>query len=157
MWARSIDLLLFEAILGRLIHLVAPQPLEDYETLAAIMVFTASSFVWVLVEPLFLTRFSATPGKMVWRIAIKRRDGQPMTYWVALSRAVDVWIRGLGASIPPVGLITSFLAWRTLVNRGETTWDRDGGFVVVHGEVGPLRAFVGVGLCFVIIALAGSR
>jgi hypothetical protein len=45
------------------------------------------------------------------------------------------------------------LAWNRLRDDGQTSWDRDGGFVVRHGEVGFWRGLAAVGAFLAIAAV----
>ncbi len=63
-------------------------------------------------------------------MAVERQDGTAIDFSSALRRSFAVWLRGaLGGGLPVVSLIAMVLAW-----------NRDGGFVVRHGEVGFWRS-----------------
>ncbi len=97
---------------------------------------------WLFIEPMFLSRYGATPGKMLLRTHIRRRDGNLPTYREALRRSASVWMRGEAFYIPFIVVIANIIAWSTLRSNGETTWDHSGGFRVMHRKIGGWRVLV---------------
>ncbi len=75
-------------------------------------------------------------------MAVERQDGTAIDFGSALRRSFAVWLRGLGGGLPVVSLIAMVLAW-----------NRDGGFVVRHGEVGFWRGLAAVGAFLAIAAV----
>lgn len=94
---------------------------------------------WLFIEPIFLSRYGATPGKMLLRTHIRRRDASLPTYREALRRSASVWMRGEAFYIPFIVVIANIIAWSTLRSNGETTWDHLGGFRVMHRKIGGWR------------------
>ena len=87
-------------------------------------------------------------------MAVERQDGTAIDFGSALRRSFAVWLRGaLGGGLPVVSLIAMVLAWNRLRDDGQTSWDRDGGFVVRHGEVGFWRGLAAVGAFLAIAAV----
>lgn len=54
----------------------------------------------------------------------------------------------MSAGLSLVSLITLILAFNKLKNQGCTSWDADGGFIVLHAKIGAGRAV----LTFVLLA-----
>ncbi len=105
------------------------------------------------VVGLLLAAWGTTPGKWLLNMAVERQDGTAIDFGSALRRSFAVWLRGLGGGLPVVSLIAMVLAWNRLRDDGQTSWDRDGGFVVRHGEVGFWRGLAAVGAFLAIAAV----
>jgi uncharacterized RDD family membrane protein YckC len=136
-WARVIDLYVFGAVVTALIDysnlgLLGSPGAQKTSSLLALV-------AWMLIEARLLQQLGTTPGKLLLNVRVWRRDGGAVTLRDTLLRSLRLWWRGLGAGLPVVSFITAYLAYRQLRDRGETSWDRDGGWEVVHGEIGPLR------------------
>jgi hypothetical protein len=106
------------------------------------------------VVGLLLAAWGTTPGEWLLNMAVERQDGTAIDFSSALRRSFAVWLRGaLGGGLPVVSLIAMVLAWNRLRDDGQTSWDRDGGFVVRHGEVGFWRGLAAVGAFLAIAAV----
>jgi hypothetical protein len=112
-----------------------------------------SLFLWCFVEALCLSIWGTTPGKSLLGVRINMADGSRPVYRSALSRAVNVWIRGLGLGLPLVGLVTMIVAYEKLTTNGITTWDQSGNFTVSHNRIGSVRGLVAAFLFVTMIAL----
>ena len=141
-WARTFDFLLFSFFAGIILAIVYPAALGMNSGLLGIIVV----FVYVFVEPCMLSTWGTTPGKALLNIRLRRQDGTKLNYAEALSRALSVWIRGLGLGIPIVALFTQVNAYGKLTKDGITSWDQNGGFCIAH-------KFIGAGRIAVIIAI----
>jgi hypothetical protein len=135
-WARSIDEFWFIAVMA----FVAPSVLREASSKVPGYFFgLLALFAWVFVEPVLLSTFGTTPGKWLLRTKIVPVDGGAFTYSRALNRAFSVWLRGLGIGIPIVSLVTMSRAHARLLRTGTTSWDREGGFEIVHERIGRAR------------------
>jgi uncharacterized RDD family membrane protein YckC len=111
-------------------------------------------WVWILVvEPLLMLSIGTTPGKWLLRVRVIPSGGSSISLSAAFVRSFRVWWRGCGACFPLVILFTFASARSRLLRDGVTTWDRDGGFLVTHGPIGPLRMVVAVVLVFIWVFL----
>ena len=61
---------------------------------------------------------------------------------MALKRSLDVWFRGLGLGIPIVTIITTLVAYFSLREDGETSWDRYSNCAVSHSKLSVFRWFI---------------
>lgn len=111
-------------------------------------------FVWAFVEAFFISSIGTTPGKWLFRVKITATGATAISYPAALTRSISVWWRGLGTGFPIVTLFTLAQAHSGLKRDLTTTWDRDGGFVVTHGEVGTVRVAVAVVFFLLFVVLA---
>ena len=104
-----------------------------------------SMALWVVLEPLILSKFNNTPGKALLRLKLVPND-EHSSYW---KRSFSVWAVGLAFGIPLIETFASIIAAIRLKNRGLTDWDRWYGFRVVADEFGFKRGLV----AFVLVAL----
>jgi len=107
-------------------------------------------FAWVFIEPILLATLGTTPGKWLFNIRLVPPSSSKPDFSTALARSFDVWWRGLGMGLPLVSLITLLFAFNTLRKHGQTAWDKNGGFTVVHEPLGAGK------LLFAILVLMGG-
>lgn len=136
-WARTFDMMFLLLVIAFLLGIVAPKALDD-EVFSNLFGFVCTA-AWVLIEPLYVVNWGTTPGKWLFRTRIVTVDGRRPTYEDALMRSFRVWWRGLAVGVPLVSLATLIIAHGKLTTNGVTSWDRQGGFDVVHKRLGPGR------------------
>lgn len=135
-WARFFDIYLFGVVAGTTLEFIAPELIEkSNDTMVGVILI----FFWIFVESILMSVSGTTPGKAFLRTHVKKSDGSPIEMNEALSRSFRVWWRGMGIGAPFISLITLTIAYRRLKEEGVTTWDKDTGFVVTHGEIGWVR------------------
>lgn len=88
----------------------------------------------LLLEPIFLVLFGATPGKLVLGLQLHARNGESITFRMASTRTVKVLGRGLAFGIPFLQIFSQLNSLRELQRYGETSWDREEGFVMEYYE-----------------------
>jgi len=93
--------------------------IESYRLLVGPCIY----IIWLPLEALLISKFGTTPIKWCFGISIRTRDGDKLTFSSALSRTVQVWIRGDGLGFLPVMLATRAIAYNRLTNTGSTSWD----------------------------------
>jgi len=95
------------------------------------------TFLMVIpVQALLLGLTGTTGGKWLFGVRITRHDGKPIGVMPALTRELEVFLKGVGLGIPIVALITQIVGYRTLVSERQTTWDADHAWVVTHRPPG---------------------
>src|SRR5215510_4813843 len=136
-WARMFDVYLFAIVLGIVDTVFSTRSFGrgSLERVGAGMIIL---FLWVFTESSFLTWFGTTPGRSLFKTRLLFAGSRSIPFSEALVRSFKVWWRGLGAGIPIVTLITLSTAYNDLTQHPITSWDREGGFVVVHEKIGPL-------------------
>ena len=150
--ARVLDIYLLAMLAGVAVGGLFPDLLERR---GADQLFSiALVFAWIFVEAALLAGVGTTPGKWLLRVRLSSATGERMTPRAALARSLRVWWRGLGAGIPLVALFTQITAYNVLQRNGVTSWDRDGGIVVVHGRVGAWRMATAVVVIVAMLALS---
>ncbi len=153
-WARMFDITLITVIVGVVLGLFFPAELKksDFE------LQFATFGIWVFIESLLLWKFGTTPGKAFFRTQLRLPQSGSMPLMVAFHRSLKVWWRGLGAGVGIIMLVALVYAHIRLSRDGMTSWDKEGGFAVVHGKISPIRVVVAVvwfGLFFA-AAVAGT-
>ena len=146
--------MLFAVLVGFILGFVYPHALEINDSLFGIILV----FAYVFVEPCMLSSWGTTPGKALLNIRLRKHDGTKPNYAQALSRAFNVWVRGLGLGIPIVALFTHINAYKRLTKDGITSWDKDGGFQVAHKIVGAGRVIAAIAILvgFVFLVALGE-
>ncbi|MCX7746050.1 MAG: RDD family protein [Clostridia bacterium] len=135
-FARSIDLSLFSLAVGFGIGFFYPDLVEG-SVMKQRMVQFVMLFGWFFVEAFLFFTWGTTLGKWLLRTHVYNAQGKKLGYTEALNRGLMIWFRGLGVGF--LSFITTIIAYFTLTNRGTTSWDRDGGYIVVHKKIGALR------------------
>ena len=144
-WAKMIDLLFFGFIIGLLLVLIIIVTGIDLSYIFEIPEFLwtiFTMFLYLFFEPLLLSTWGTTLGRFLLKVKLRNRDGSKLSYKNGFIRTVTLWFRGLGLSIPFVSLVTLIVAHGKLIDNHETSWDRDGDFVVTHQKIGLLRVFL---------------
>jgi hypothetical protein len=157
--ARMIDLNLYGWLYELLALLLWPAALRAPAALAgmfaprfALLTVALTSIPPALcglfVEALLLSTWGTTPGKGLLRVIVRTGEGARLSYRQAWLRALKVWVKGQALGIPLISLIALAQGHQHLVKDGAATWDRDGGFSVMHRRIGAWRATLAV-LCLV--------
>ena len=98
--------------------------------LLSLFAFYLLLFLWVWVEACLLSTWGTTPGKWVFRMAVRMQAGRKLPFLEAINRSLSVWWLGMGAGIPIVSLITMITAAIRLSRRGVTSWDERGHYCI---------------------------
>jgi uncharacterized RDD family membrane protein YckC len=151
-WARMLDILLFSLFGGTVAVAIYPELISLDDLLFGMLLI----FAWVFVEALCLSIWGNTPGKAMFGIRLVRSDGRRISYGKALERSFGVWGAGLCLGIPLLAAITMITSYMRLVKQGVTRWDETTEFNVIHGEVGFLRTFFGIGLVLILLIISYS-
>ena len=104
----------------------------------------SSYLLLALIEPFFIANFGQTPGKWLLKTKVLNAGGGLLTFSQALTRSFSVYTRGYLLGIPILFFVTLLIEDSRLEKEGKTSWDRDGGFVVHHEEIGTLRVIAAV-------------
>lgn len=160
-WARTIDYVVWGVAIGIVIALLsisgvisnkASEALTNPLLLGMLMVFT-----WAFVEPIALAVFGTTVGKALLNVKLAHQSDENISkagLGALYRRSMAVWLKGMGIGFPLVGVITALVSYRNLKSHGETSWDRNGGFIVSHGKVGYVRG--GFAITVILVALVGD-
>lgn len=124
--------------------------------------FVTQGFVgplcWMVVEAFLLTALGTTPGKWVFDIQVQTPGGNLPGFGASVRRCLSVFLRGLGAGIPPFTLVGISVAYSQLMQDGQTAWDRHAGLTVVRRGTGWLGwSVLTLGLCAAVWILITTR
>lgn len=151
-WARIFDVYVFTSVVFAAMLIVAPQL---HAKLNEWVILIVLGFMWLFVESLLLSTVQTTPGKWLLKTKIALVSAAPISYAQALSRSLNVWLRGFGAGIPIVSIIAMIISNRRLITDGLTSWDRDGRFSVSHERIGIPRVLVTI-VCAIVVSVLCS-
>ncbi len=142
--ARLFDYIIFGIVFSIAVALILPALFYLPDIFYSMLLI----FVWIFIEARFLSWWGTTPGKWLLKTKVRDLNGNKLTFSQALSRSFAVWLKGMGIGFPIASLITQVIAYNRLKKDGITSWDRDGGFVVLHEKIGVLRGVL-IGLGFI--------
>ncbi|TDK24379.1 RDD family protein [Luteimonas aestuarii] len=167
-FARMIDIFVFSfaliAIVVLYIELVhADVALVDrllgvFEGVGGTVLSNVVSPVMAIVPVALLLACGQTPGKWLFGIRVRDREGRRIGFLAALRREAMIYVRGLGLGLPLVTLYTLATSFGDLKNEGTTHWDRALGLQVSHAPATWfwwVRATLGGALVLAMV-LAGS-
>jgi uncharacterized RDD family membrane protein YckC len=143
--ARYIDIILYTAIIVIIlivVILVLRNLENDINLLENMskMIFSGILLLFFgLIEPLLLSYWGTTPGKKLLKIKITKEDNTSISFHDAFMRTIKVWFKGLGLGIPLISFFTQINAYNNLSNDGITSWDKSGGFRIVHEKIATWR------------------
>ena len=152
-WARWVDLALYTcafevafAIPQAIAELLLQTRLESdiifktFWNLGWILVVGLAAWIsYWFVEALLISSLGTTLGKWLFGIRIVNSDHTKLSYKQALKRSFRVYWRGLALHLRFMDLYTQYRAYWDLSKNGITSWDRDGGILVIHKEIGSFR------------------
>ena len=79
----------------------------------------------IVIEPLLIARFGATPGKWLMGLRVRREPhGENLTYRAALRRSINCFFFGFGAGIPVIALLPMMNAYLYFIKNGRSRWDQ---------------------------------
>ena len=162
-WARFVDYLVYGFIFGFVfVYLYGLGIISEHTfwglsnpLLAGMLI----GFTWTFVEPLVLMLSGTTPGKALLNIKLQHRVADKLSkvgLGILYKRSVAVWFKGMGIGFPLVSLFTLAISHRNLKANGETSWDRNGGFTVSHGNVGYIRGTIAALVIIIAMILNGA-
>ena len=143
-WARTLDYSVFGLIGIIVVAMINPEiskiPSSQVDRSLSIIV----PFMWIFIESFLLCTWGATPGKWLLRTYVRNANGQKLNYVAAFKRSMNVWVRGLILGLPLICVVGEIAAYNELINKGITSWDKSGSFVVTHKKIGLWRVLVTV-------------
>ena len=89
-------------------------------------------FIGVVITGVLIGFSGSSIGKWVFGIRITDANGRPIGIGAGIMRDLNVWVKGMGFGLPIVALITLYLGYRRLTEKGVTSWDESGGYLVSH-------------------------
>lgn len=140
-FARIFDLYLFSFIAMPILILLTGNA-EYFANVPTVIYSFCALIAWTLIEPIFMSMFGTTLGKLLLGIHISDQNNQKLSIRAALKRSFSVWFYGFGLGIPLVNLFTFITAYSDLTKRGFTRWDRVGKIQVSYARLSAFKIAV---------------
>jgi uncharacterized RDD family membrane protein YckC len=157
--ARLVDVIVYAVCLGLIVGMLAPDlmPRTPAESRDVNPLWNLAFFpVIALIEGVVLHLFGTTPGKALFSMRITTAGGERLSLAQSLSRAVRVWVVGLGMGLPILSLVAPIFSYFRLNARGRTWWDESLDLRVENGRISPLSAMAIAGVLLLFLLALGS-
>lgn len=90
-----------------------------------ILDFLVTVLLMLALEPVFLAVWGTTPGKRIFGITVRRKDGERLSYEQGLFRTWRVFSSGMGFDIPVYNLFRMYKNYQICRERKELDWDEE--------------------------------
>lgn len=129
-------------LLGLVWYAIDPMSADNFfSSLSPIVDILLTTFISIIIGGI-LTGFSGSSiGKWIFGIRVTKPDGSPIGVMNGLFRDLEVWIKGLAFGIPLINIVTLYVSYNRLKDKGSTSWDHSKGYVVTHREIPGLNTF----------------
>ena len=148
LWARFLDYQILWAIPVTITTLVITRPIWPRLPFGGIPPIAIAYAFGALLEPIFLCKWGATPGKWLFGIKVCDAEGKKISLLNASRRFRSIFWRSLPLLLP----FCAALAYLDLKKRGATKWDRKGGYTITYSQIGGGRWFASMSLVAVFAA-----
>jgi len=172
-WARTFDYMLVTALVW-LVSDVEPPVADPDLTLGDLLTRYSETFQqpewlelaklqffallgWHVLEGIALHVFGTTPGKALFGIQVRARDGRHPPIGASLGRSFFVYVLGVGLYQIPFSLIAMTFGFFRLLSTGRCLWDQQLKLEVTHPPMGPARILVAVGAFFALLLLQSLK
>ncbi|MEQ1706745.1 MAG: RDD family protein [Terricaulis sp.] len=135
-WAKQIDLWLHSAVAGAALAIiwssVAAMTGEASGLLSwtPVVAYFGAIFTYPITDALLVSATGGSPGRAVFRFAVRRRNGAKPPFGLALSRAWTCLFFGQGIGV--ASLFAWWASYSNLLQFNASLWDRDAGTEVIH-------------------------
>jgi hypothetical protein len=109
--------------------------------------------VYFAVESVLLWKLGTTAGKSLFHVSVGSAYGGPLSFHQSWRRSLGVFVRGVAFGIPLIMPVAQLFSYIQLIRNGQTSWDRDFGCEVRHGDISVARSITIV-LAFLVVAIA---
>ncbi|MCH2101742.1 MAG: RDD family protein [Planctomycetes bacterium] len=163
--ARLVDFVFFAMLCSFFLTAFAP---EVTAALAKSASLSGGSSLWVTFalllayvpfEALLLRGSGATPGKRLFALKVRCRNGGPLDFSTALERSARIFVLGQGCGVPILTQVVKLISFSRFQRTGSTLWDQRSGTEVVYGPMSERRKFTAaivVGLYLALMYLTVS-
>lgn len=122
-FARMLDLLLYTALWGSFLELLSGSNAIQNSTGSGLLNTVMSLLIMVLLEPLLLHLWGATPGKWIMGLSVTDSDGVRLSYSAGFSRTLSVLWYGMGGYIPIYRLIRLWKSYKACDEGSGLPWE----------------------------------
>jgi hypothetical protein len=152
-FARIFDLYVFVLFFFPFLGIAFPTLFESNDKSFDLLYSIGGSFAYAIFEGFCMNVFGSSLGKRLYGIRLVRTGDEGLTLSVSFKRSFAVWVRGLGLGIPLVAFFTLVVAYRTLIRKEETSWDRDFQCSISHTKLSPVRWFLIIAVWLLVLAV----
>ena len=124
-FARLLDTALYTLPVIAFLTLVCHLNLVRYSGVYSWIDLIASVLMTLLLEPIFLHLWGATPGKALFGLRLENADGTRLTWRQARGRTWRVLWEGLGLWLPGYSLWRLYKSYEEDRDQGGSAWDRE--------------------------------
>ena len=110
----------------------------------------------VLLEPLFLSRFSTTPGKWLFGITVKDELGNRLSYSKAMRRYFIMYFWGMGLGIPVFRLIRLAISYKEYWHGRELRWENESEEIVKDQKNSRVAAVAAASVFLCVVSLLSA-
>lgn len=148
--ARGFDVLLFAVLYEAVLLYVWPQLQWGGMLLALLPGF----LLYLVLDIACMAIWATTPGKYLFNIEVISGRTHKLNLRQCGKRSLAAAWQGMAMGLPGISLFTLYAARKQLLAEGQTAWDRQGNFYVLHGKIGLFRSIIVIA-CSVLLLLAG--
>jgi len=151
-FARSLDLLLYSLLWSMFLAFVFHVNLSNRGGLGILLDTVVVLLLLIFLEPLLLSRFGTTPGKVIFGLRLQKPNGERLSYGEGLQRTWGVLGCGMGFCIPVYNLVRLWKSYDLCTRQQEQPWDAHLRYCIKDTKV--YRGFVFLGthlFCFVLL------
>lgn len=132
-------------IIGTAFYQLAPVSADRFfTTMNPVMDIMLTVIVGIVITGILIGFSGSSIGKWVFGIRVTDTDGRPIGVVAGIIRDLSVWIKGLGFGLPIISLITMYLGYQRLNEKGATSWDESGGYLVAHRPSGAFQYILNI-------------
>lgn len=136
MWARSLDFAIYNLVL----YVCFPALFQiDGINIPLIL---ADMILLVTIEPLLLSMFYTTPGKLIFGMTVTTLDGKRLTYREALDRTLLVLQHGLGFYAPFLKEYMQYNSLSIAENGGTLVWEQNSELNIADAKLWRYLVFI---------------
>lgn len=127
-------------IIGTSFYQLAPVSADRFfASMNPVMDILLTVLVGIVITGILIGFSGSSIGKWVFGIRVTDVEGRPIGVIAGIIRDLSVWIKGLGFGLPIISLITMYLSYQRLKEKGTTSWDESGNYRVSHRPSGPFQ------------------
>jgi hypothetical protein len=152
-FARALDLSIYDLLWSTFTMLVLRWgPSENlFVTLFNIYVTMG---IMLFLEPLLLSRWGTTPGKWLFGLVIRNREGKKLTYGCAFERTFNVFRIGMGYNIPIYNIIRGIKCYKICMSLVSLPWDEGLSYKIKDTKAVRAIGYVGITIASMILTFA---
>lgn len=142
-FARWLDLLLYSLIWSAVGALVLRINLPDI-WIIRLMSSYLDYLTMMVVEPVLLSTWGYTPGKWIFGLQVRGRDGGKISWGDAMNRTWLVFAKGEGYGIPIYNLYRNYKSYKACTDCETLPWEENCGYAIKDESGLRCLGFVGV-------------